>query len=238
MVDLYIMLPGNTIRGLGQALLVYIANGIINYYTQLLVVPALLLLFRMYSILTQVLQSCLLVCYYAESTTADEFTQGAPTYISESMSVLNATDFPDYSLEHSDLESSIVDHASMSDEMVGSNPSHSTHYHQAFDSEALSPTLSLPLSISKGDPCGVSDHYDRSRSMPPVNHQYQQESAYFHTPIIRKQHPHIQRRYTYPPAPGYSLYTPSTSDLVSLLCSVHELYIHVIHIHVLKLYCT
>jgi hypothetical protein len=170
------------------------------------------------------LQSCLFVCYYAESTTADEFTQRAPTYLSESMSVLDGTEFPDYSLEHSDLESSIVDHASVSDGMVGSNPSQSIHYHQTFDSEAFSPTLSLPLSINKGDPCGVSDHYDRSRSMPPVNHHYQQENTYFHTPTIRKQRPHIQRRYTYPPNPGYSLCTPSTSDLVSLLCSVHELY--------------
>ena len=178
----------------------------------------------------QVLQSCLLIRYYAESTTADEYTQEATTYLSESMSVLNATEFPDCSLEHSDFESSIVDHASMSDGMVGSNLPHSTHYHQAFDSEAFSPTLSLPSSLSKEDPCvhgGVSGHYDRSQSMPPVNHHSQQESTYFHTPTIRKR-PHIQRRFTYPPTPGYSLCTPSTSDLVG---SVHELYMHVCSSH-------
>ena len=175
----------------------------------------------------QVLQSCLLIRYYIESTTADKYTQEAATYLSESISVLNATEFPDCSLEHSDFDSSIMDQASMSDGMVNSNLPPSTHYHQAFDSNsgALSPTLSLPLSLSKGDPSVYGGHYDRSQSMPPNNHRSQQGSTYFHTPTIHKR-PHLQRRFTYPPTPGYSLCTP-TSDLVGLLCSVHELYIHV-----------
>ena len=91
-----------------------------------------------------------------------------------------------------------------------------TDYPQA--SEVFSP-LSLPSSLSKGDPCsysGFASDYDRSRSMPPVNQHYQQEDAHFHTPTIRKTHPHIQRRYTYPPAAGYSFCTPSTSDMVGL----------------------
>ena len=154
------------------------------------------------------LKSCLLIRYYIESA------QEAATYLSESMSVLNATEFPDCSLEHSDFESSIMDQASISDGMVSSNLPHSTHYHQALDSNsgALSPTLSLPLSLSKGDPCVYGGHYDRSQSMPPNNHRSQQESTYFHTPTIHKR-PHLQRRFTYPPTPGYSLCTP-TSDLV------------------------
>ena len=141
------------------------------------------------------LWSCFLVhCYCVESTATDECTEreaAAPTFLSESVSILNATEFPDYSLDQSDFEPSIVDHASMTDGMVDSNPLHSTHYPQAF-----SPTLSMPSSFNKDDRrvySGISDHFDRSQSMPPVNHHYQQKDAYFHTPTIRKQHPHIQR---------------------------------------------
>ena len=160
--------------------------------------------------------------YYAESTATNECAQreaAVPTYLSESVSVLNATELTDYSLEQSDFEQSIVDHASMSDKMVDSNPLPTTHYPRAFE-----PTLSLPSSFSKEDLCiysGISDQYDRSQSMPPVNPRYQQEDAYFHTPIIRKQHPHIQRRFTYPPTPGYSFCTPSTSDLVGISVLVY-----------------
>ena len=164
-------------------------------------------------------------CYYAESTATDECSQreaAAPTYLSESVSVLNATELPDYSLEQSKFETSIVDHASMSDGTVDSNPLHSIHYPRA--SEAFSPTLSLSSLFSKEDPYtygGISDHYDRSQSMPPVNHRYRQEHAYFHTPTIRKQHPHIQRRFIYPPTSGYSFCTPSSSDLVYLSVFVY-----------------
>ena len=162
--------------------------------------------------------------HYAESTAANESThKEAPalTSLSESISLLNQCAATEFSVEHSHFESSIVDNASISEGMMDSDPPHPTDYPRA--SEAFSP-LSLPSSLSKGDPCsysGFSSDCDRSRSMPPVNQRYQQEDAYFHTPIIRKPHPHvIQRRYTYPPAAGYSFCTPSTSDLVGLLCDI------------------
>ena len=175
-----------------------------------------------------------MICCYADSTvTADESTQKEPasTYLSESMSILNSTELPDYTLKHSDYKSSIVDHPSMSDGM-DSNPIHPTHNPQT--SEAFSPTLSLPSSCGKEDSYtyggGLGD-YHRSQSMPPVNHRYQQEGAYFHTPTVRKQHPHIQRRFTFPPTPGYSLCTPSTSDFVRMPFYIAKFKRGQIHIH-------
>ena len=161
----------------------------------------------------------LVLYHYAESTTANESTHReapVPTSLSESISLLNQCAATEFSLEPSDFESSTVDHPSMSEEIMGSDPLYPTDYPRT--SEASSP-LSLPSSLSKGDPCsysGFSSDYDRSRSMPPVNQRYHQEDAYFHTPTIRKPHPHIQRRYTYPPAGGYPFCTSSTSELVGL----------------------
>ena len=139
--------------------------------------------------------ACFLVLYYyAESTTANESTHRkapAQTSLSESISLLNQCAATEFSLEHSDFESSTVDHPSTSEGIMGPDLPYPTDCPRA--SEAFSP-LSLPSSLSKGDPCSYSEFssdYDRSQSMPPVNQRYQQEDAYFHTPTIRKPHSHI-----------------------------------------------
>ena len=85
--------------------------------------------------------------------------------------------------------------------------------------ETFSPKPSLPLTVSNRNIYGEFSGHDRSHSRPPINHSYRQEEAaqaLFHTPTIHKPHPSMQRRFTYPPTPGYSICTPSSSDLVSL----------------------
>lgn len=111
-------------------------------------------------------------------------------------------------LQPSDFQPSIGDSASVSEGMMDS------HYSQM-----------------KEDACiygGFSGHYDRSQSMPPVKHHYQQKDVYFNTPPIHTSHPRIQRRYTYPPTPGYSVRSPSSPDLVGLSVLHQALYVYML----------